>query len=125
MSASYWRQLMPAAPMLRHSDGMVHAEIAGRSVLFPSEADARFFVAAYTELPAIEGANESLRRWIDEKAFHEAQSQVRALTTEVEALRLKQAVLEERLEQEAAKAAKAARRAKVLAIALKNGITPE
>jgi hypothetical protein len=118
-----WRAQIPP-PRLRHADGMVLVEIDGRSVVFPSEAAARFFYAAYFELPALIEQNAYLRRQIDENALNQALERERKVAAELEELRQKQTELKIQLGKIAEEAATARRRARVLAIALKNKIVP-
>lgn len=122
MSAIYWREKMAAAPQITHCDGMVVAQLGERVVLFPSEADARFFVEAYTDLPNIIGANETLQGWIDEGALQAARERVHALETLTDALLKEQQSLRVQLAKTAESAALANQRARLLAIAYDKAI---
>ncbi len=124
VSALEWREKMTVAPTLKHADGMVMAVIGERTIVFPSEAAARFFVAAYTDVPNLAGEVASLRTWLDEGALHAAETRIRALEAENVALRARKAVLEGQLGDLAGRAAKTAQRARLLASALKQGKTP-
>jgi hypothetical protein len=121
VSALDWREKMRVAPRLHHSDGMVVAVLGERTIVFPSEADARFFVEAYIDIPNLVGEVASLRTWLDEGALHAAETRARRLEAENVALRARKAVLEGQLGDLAGRAAKSAQRARVLASALKQG----
>lgn len=124
MSASEWQERMPEAPRLVHDNGLVLVTLGERAVLFPTEADARFFHAAYADVPKLTDACASLRQQIDEKALHAARARVAELETQVAALQAKQATLETQLRDAVADATKAKRRAKILALAIKSKVVP-
>jgi hypothetical protein len=76
---------MKEAPRLAHdSDGLVMVQLGEHSVLFPSEADARFFFGAYTDVPNLVNENASLRAWINEGALHQALARVVELEAQAE-----------------------------------------
>lgn len=125
MSALEWQRRMPAAPKLTHdSSGLVYVVIDGATVLFPTEADARFFHAAYTDVPNLVSENGVLRGWIAEEALLKAQAQAQALTEQVAALTSERDALQKALATEAEAAARARGRAKILALAIKHKVTP-
>lgn len=124
MNALEWRKQMREAPRLLHENGLVLAVLGERSVVFPSEADTRFFVAAYTEVPKLVGEVAVLRQQIDEKALSAALARVRELETQLAALQQKQATLEAQIQNVVVDAAKAKRRAKILALAIQNKVAP-
>ncbi len=120
MSALDWRKQMKEAPRLIHgSDGLVLIQLGEHSVLFPTEADARFFYSAYTDVPSLEARVAELRTQIDEDAFLKTHGRVKALEAEVEALRRRQGELETQLAAAAEKGATGVNRARVLTLALK------
>ncbi len=114
MSALEWRTRMPAAPVLGHDDGMVVVYLNGRAVVFPSEADARFFHASYADVLNLSDEVETLRAWIDEGALHRALAQVTALEAQTVKLEADKARLEAQLAEMAGRCAAATRRATVL-----------
>ena len=122
MSAVYWREKMTVPPQLMHCDGMVLVSLDGRTIVFPSEASARFFFEAYTDLPNIIGANETLQGWIDEGALQAARERVHALETLTDALLKEQQSLRVQLAKTAESAALANQRARLLAIAYDKAI---
>jgi hypothetical protein len=122
MSALEWRKMMPA-PRLVHDAGMVLVDLDGRSVVFPSEAAARFFYEAYTDVCTLTDEVASLRGWIDEEALHVAKGRVVELSAEVVRLKLQIADLQTRLVAESDVATRAKRHARTLAIALKNKVS--
>lgn len=123
MSAIDWRSKF-GNPRLGHDNGYVFVELDGCSIVFPSEAAARFFFEACTELPALVEQNAHLRQQIDEKALNEALSAQKALAAELEEMKRQQVVLKTQLAEIAEKAATAGKRARILAIAIKNKIVP-
>jgi phage terminase Nu1 subunit (DNA packaging protein) len=126
MSALSRRQKMRAAPRLVHdADGLVLVQLGEHSVVFPTEADARFFFEAYADVPNLASQNAYLREQIDEGSLANAQARATELEAEVAALRHERSTLQMQLATLAEKAASSARRARILALALKNGITPQ
>ncbi len=123
MSALEWHALIPVGPAIGHSNGMVIVTLDGRTVVFPSEAAARFFFEAYADVPNLAGQNAVLRQQIDEGALATAQAQVVALTAELEGARRTQDELEGQLATLAETAARAVQRARLLACALKRKVT--
>lgn len=119
MSALKWQKQMAFAPRLRHDGGYAIAVLDERSVVFPSEADTRFFVEAYTELPNLASQLASLRSEIDEGALHKARARALELEAETAELRRKLVDLQERLVLEVQRRTAATRRATVLAKALR------
>ena len=114
MNALEWRLKMPVAPKLTHSDGITVVQLGERVVLFPDEASTRFFVEAYTAVPALEGEVATLRKEIDEGALHAANAQIAALEAD-KALALQEIVkLEQRLQDEVERRTAATARATVL-----------
>jgi hypothetical protein len=124
VSALDWRKKFGTPKLGHDSSGLVHAVLGERVIVFPCEASARFFVGACTELPNAAAENDTLCQMIDEKALHVAEARVRELEAERELLVAREHILESKLAEMAEAAAKSARRARVLALALKNGITP-
>lgn len=124
MCALTWRGKFGEPRLVHDTDGLVCIELDGRIVMFPSEAAARFFFEACADVPNLTAENAVLRQWMDEAALHAAAEQVKALTAENETLKVEQVRLKTQLGEIAENAAKAARRAKILAIAIKNKITP-
>lgn len=124
MNALDWRKKFGTPKLGHDSTGLVHAVLGERVIVFPCEASARFFVAACTELPNASAENDTLCQWIDEDALHVAEARVRELEAQVAELQRCKTALESKLGETAEAAAKTARRARVLALALKNGITP-
>lgn len=122
VSALEWRERMTEPPRLVHADGLVMVQLGEDSVLFPTEADARFFHAAYTDVPNLEGLNASLRTQIDEAALHKALNYGYRLEAEVEALKQERASLQDQNAVLAEKAAKAVVRAKILASAVTRAV---
>ena len=123
MSALEWRSRMKDVPRLAHADGLVLVQLGERCVIFPSEADARFFFEAYADVPNLASVNAVLRTQIDEKALGQALEREKALAAEVERLRFERAALQEQAAALAEKAATASRRARILALALKNKVS--
>ncbi len=119
MSALDWRNRMPIAPALRHDNGMVLAVIGERAIVFPSEADARFFVEAYTDVPNLASQADTLRAQIDEGALNAALARIRVLESENRILSVQQGELEAQLADLAKVAATAVQRARILATVLK------
>jgi phage terminase Nu1 subunit (DNA packaging protein) len=115
---SEWRDKMPIAPKLAHSDGMVVVMLGGRPVLFPSEADARFFHEAYNAVPALEAEVKTLRAEIDEGELHKARARALELEAERDQLRREVAELQERNRTEVERRTAATQRATVLRKAL-------
>lgn len=119
MSALDWHSKMTEAPRLRHAEGMVLVVLGERAVLFPSEAAARFFHEAYSDIPNLTVENATLRAWIDEGALMTARAEAAVLATENAALQARLTELEEALASLAKDEADAIRRAKLLAFVLK------
>lgn len=125
MSAVVWRSRMREAPRLVHdTDGLVLVQLGERSVVFPSEVDARFFFAAYTDIQRLTDEAATLRGWIDEAALSKAQVRNVELAAEVERLKHERDALHAQLVAAAESTARATRRAKVMAHALKNAVQP-
>ena len=125
MSAAAQRSQMKHAPKLTHdTDGLVLVQLGERVVVFPSEADARFFFEAYTDVPNLIAEGVVLRGWINEEALMKERNRNTALAAEVEQLKRERDELQAQAASLAEKEAAAARRAKVLAYAFKHKITP-
>lgn len=112
---SNWRNKMPESPKLAHSDGAVVVVLGERSVVFPSEADARFFHEAYTLVPALENEVATLRTEIDEGRLHTALARAKQLQEENAKLLKENADLQERVGTEVQRRTEATRRATILA----------
>ncbi len=125
MRAVEWRAQMREKPVLRHeADGLILVQLGEHSVLFPSEADARFFFEAYTDVPNLASEGAYLRTQIDEKALANALAREKVLEVEVEQLKIERAALQEQAARMAEKAAAAVGRARILAVALKRAVNP-
>lgn len=124
MRALAWRNQMRHAPRLVHDNGLALIQLGEDSVLFPSEADARFFYEACSDVPALAATNAILRQQIDEKALYEALGREKALSVALEREKALSASLHAQNAELAEKAALASKRARILAIALKHQITP-
>lgn len=124
MSALEWHARFKGAPRLGHDCGLVYVDLDGRTIMFPSEAAARFFFEAFRDVPRLEAENAALRQRIDSEALAKALSRVSVLEAETAVLQQRQAVLQEQLAKLADGAATARKRARILAIALKNKIAP-
>lgn len=118
MKALDWQKQIPA-PRLAHAEGMVVVDLDGRTIVFPSEAAAHFFHAAYAELPALAAEVETLRREIDEGALHTALARIAALEGEKAAFLKEIADLEARLTVEVERRTRAVQRATFLARTLR------
>lgn len=119
VSALHWHARMKHAPQLAHTVGLVCVQLDERVVMFPSEADARFFVAAYTDVPALAAQVATLRQQIDEGALNKALNRASELEAENAKLKGEIAKLSERLAAEANRRAVVTRHARVMAAALK------
>ncbi len=119
MRALGFRAQMQGAPQLRHSNGMVLVDLDGSSIVFPSEAAARFFFEAYNDVPNLTAEVQTLRGWVDEGVLLQAQALAQKLTLEVEQLKHKQAELQARLVAEVKTTAEVRRRATILTRALR------
>lgn len=124
MSAIDWRAKMRHAPKLVHDNDLSIIQLGEDVVLFPSEADTRFFYEAYSIVPQLEAEVAHLRTQIDEGALNKALTQVVGLSDDVVRLTREIAVLQAQNATLAEKAAAASVRAKILAHAVKNGIKP-
>ncbi len=114
---------MEAAPRLRHANGMVLVEIDGRSVVFPSEADARFYFEAYTDVPTLEAQNAALRQMVDEAEVLQTQQQVHDLTAQVAKLAVERDALRARLNGQIEATARARQTARLLTGALRKKLS--
>lgn len=119
MSALDWRRRMKHTPKLVHDGGLVLVQLGEHSVLFPSEADSRFFFEAYTDVPNLSGTRDTLLERIDEKALVVAQERVKALEAEVAVMTRKQEELQAQNRDLAEKAASLTQRARILSLLLK------
>lgn len=119
-----WREQMPEAPKLVHDNGMVLVQLGERSVVFPSEAAARFFHAAYTDVPALETSNAVLRTQLDDEALSKASARIETLEAEAARMQAELTTLREQLSTFAGRAADANQRAKILADALRKAVKP-
>lgn len=118
MDALRWRSQM-SAPTLAHSDGMVVVVLDGRTIVFPSEAAARFFYEAYFAVPNLADEAASLRSMIDEGALHVATARIRELEAALAIALADKAKADALAAGEADRCAKAVRRATVLARAVR------
>ncbi len=111
-----WRAQMKLAPKLIHDpSGLVLVQLGEHSVLFPSEADARFFFDAYTDVPNLNSELECLRGWFDEHALAKATERNLELEAEVAQLRRRVTEQDAQLATLAENAANSAQRARMLA----------
>lgn len=124
MSALDWRKKFGTPKLVHDTSGLVCVQLGERVIVFPCEASARFFYEACTELPNAASENDVFAQWIDEDALHAAEARIRELEAQVVGLERAKAAAEAKLAETAEAAAKAARRARILAIAIKNGIAP-
>lgn len=122
MSALDWYKQMKEAPKLVHDNGMVLVQLGEDVVLFPSDADARFFFEACTDVPNLVGQVVSLRGLVDEEALSTALARNIELVAEVGRLTRERDELSAQLGELAEKEALAARRVRTLALAVKHGI---
>ncbi len=119
MLALEWRNKMSVAPKLGHSDGMVVMYLGERAVVFPSEADARFFYESYSAVPKLAGEAATLRQQIDEGALHLARARVLEVESQNRDLNDEIAHLKALLSTEVARRTAAVRRATLLAKAIR------
>ena len=119
-----WRAKMKHAPRLIHDNGMSLMQLGEDVVMFPAEADTRFFFEAYSVVPQLEEQNAHLRTQIDEGALAKAGALVAALEDAVVRLTRERDAARAQAAEQAEKAAVSTRRARLLAYALKNEIKP-
>lgn len=119
MDAMYWHQRVPTEPRLRHADGFVTVDFDGRQVVFPSEAAARFFYAAYTEMPSLSARLGALKEKMDEDAYTQAVERVVDLEKQLERLQQENFQLKVQLETQSRMCDEFKQRATILGASLR------